>query len=153
MHSCMECWKLNNIHVYACTCACIEVLVLITLCTCHTEDRFTIQWDRVHNHDHVANGTFTFQLTLFKNGEIHFVYREVSCHSVYVHVVSNMFRGSTGIRARVSVSYSTVIEELLTAILIDTYSWKFLPGENFCCFCPPAVCFSPQSFPCANDYI
>ena len=44
----------------------------------HSENRFTIQWDKVHNHDHVANGTFTFQLTLFKSGEIHFVYREVS---------------------------------------------------------------------------
>ena len=41
-------------------------------------DQFTIQWDKVHNHDHVENGTFTFQLSLFKNGDIHFVYREVS---------------------------------------------------------------------------
>ena len=59
------------------------------------EDRFTVQWDKVHNHDHVSSGTFTFQLTLFKNGRIHFAYQEVNIdtctytcilYMVHVHV-------------------------------------------------------------------
>ena len=54
-----------------------------------TGDQFTIQWDRVHNHDHVENGTFTFQLSLFKDGRIHFVYREVHVH-VHTSLISNL---------------------------------------------------------------
>ncbi len=43
----------------------------------HTGDRFTVQWNQVHNHDHVNDGPFTFQVSLFQDGSIHFVYREV----------------------------------------------------------------------------
>ena len=46
--------------------------------TTHTDDRYTVQWDEVHNHDHVDAGPFTFQVSLFPNGTIHFVYRNVS---------------------------------------------------------------------------
>ena len=67
--------------------------------SCFSVDkRFTVQWDQVHNHDHVngklssgsallsphftlcatSDGPFTFQLTLFPSGLIYFVYREVS---------------------------------------------------------------------------
>ncbi len=40
-------------------------------------DRFTVQWNNVHNNDHFEDGPFTFQVSLFKDGVIHFVYREV----------------------------------------------------------------------------
>ena len=54
----------------------------------HTAENFTIQWDKVHNNAHIENGTFTFQLTLFRSGHIHFAYREVrvQCHCVCVCV-------------------------------------------------------------------
>ncbi|XP_064402119.1 plexin domain-containing protein 2-like [Halichondria panicea] len=42
-----------------------------------TSDRFTVQWNQVHNHDHVNDGPFTFQVSLFQDGSIHFVYREI----------------------------------------------------------------------------
>ena len=44
----------------------------------YIDDRFTVQWDGVHAADHVNDGTFTFQVSLFSNGTIHFVYRNVS---------------------------------------------------------------------------
>jgi hypothetical protein len=43
----------------------------------YTAENFTIQWDNVLNNAHVDAGTFTFQLTLFRSGKIHFAYREV----------------------------------------------------------------------------
>jgi hypothetical protein len=42
-----------------------------------TDERFTVQWDQVHNHDHVEDGPFTFQVSIFPSGEIHFVYQEI----------------------------------------------------------------------------
>jgi hypothetical protein len=42
-----------------------------------TESRFTVQWDKVHNHDHLNDGPFTFQVSLFPSGEIHFVYLDI----------------------------------------------------------------------------
>ena len=66
----------------------------INNCLClllQTEDQFTIQWDKVHNHDHVSSGTFTFQLRLFKSGVIHFAYREVMvCYCIHLYIVSVM---------------------------------------------------------------
>ena len=53
------------------------VMLLFSLCVCVTAERFTVQWDRVHITNHVENGTFTFQVSLFLNGTIHFAYREV----------------------------------------------------------------------------
>jgi hypothetical protein len=43
-----------------------------------TESRFTVQWNQVYNHDHVEDGPFSFQVSLFPNGSIYFVYREVT---------------------------------------------------------------------------
>ena len=55
--------------------------------TVHTAENFTIQWDRVHNNAHLDAGTFTFQLTLFRNGTIVFAYREVRVQiCMFVHV-------------------------------------------------------------------
>ena len=51
-------------------------------------NQLTIQWDQVHNDDHVSDGPFTFQLTLLKNGEIHFAYRQVSMHSCSIIIVT-----------------------------------------------------------------
>ncbi|CAL4127854.1 unnamed protein product, partial [Meganyctiphanes norvegica] len=38
---------------------------------------FTVQWDKVKLKDHKDAGSFTFQVTLHKNGDIVFVYKEV----------------------------------------------------------------------------
>ncbi|CAH1183532.1 unnamed protein product [Phaedon cochleariae] len=38
---------------------------------------FTVQWENVALQDMPADGNFTFQVTLFKSGDIVFVYREV----------------------------------------------------------------------------
>lgn len=42
-----------------------------------TNERFTVQWDQVHNQNHQDDGPFTFQVSIFPSGEIHFVYKEV----------------------------------------------------------------------------
>ena len=50
----------------------------VAIVTLHLIDnQFTIQWDQVHNDDHVSDGPFTFQLTLFRDGSINFAYRQV----------------------------------------------------------------------------
>ena len=67
-------------YMYTCTCTMIEAHVhvhVFYLFIPYTAENFTIQWDNVHNNAHVDAGTFTFQLTLFRNGKIHFAYREV----------------------------------------------------------------------------
>lgn len=38
---------------------------------------FTVQWEKVSLQDKPNNGDFTFQTTLFKNGDIIFVYKNV----------------------------------------------------------------------------
>ncbi len=43
-------------------------------------DRLTVQWSRVpvaEPHRHPAGGLFTFQTTLFQNGDVQFVYLKV----------------------------------------------------------------------------
>ncbi|XP_019864237.1 PREDICTED: plexin domain-containing protein 2-like isoform X2 [Amphimedon queenslandica] len=42
-----------------------------------TANRFTVQWEGVHNDDHINDGEFTFQVSLFPDGTIHFAYREI----------------------------------------------------------------------------
>ena len=44
----------------------------------NADERFTVQWDRVRVVDHIEDGEFTFQVSLFRNGSIHFAYRDVS---------------------------------------------------------------------------
>ena len=43
-----------------------------------TEERFTVQWDQVLNHDHESVGPFTFQVSIFPSGKIDFAYRKLS---------------------------------------------------------------------------
>ncbi|CAI8016171.1 Plexin domain-containing protein 1, partial [Geodia barretti] len=50
-----------------------------------TEERFTVQWDKIHNHAHLDDGPFTFQVSIFPTGVIHFVYQEdnnISYHAL-----------------------------------------------------------------------
>ena len=42
-----------------------------------TEERFTVQWDQILNHDHEDSGPFTFQASIFPSGKIQLVYREI----------------------------------------------------------------------------
>ena len=42
-----------------------------------TEERFTVQWDQVLNHDHETDGPFTFQVSIFPAGNIYFAYRKL----------------------------------------------------------------------------
>ena len=46
-------------------------------------DRFTVQWDSVHVTNHETEGEFTFQVSLLRNGTIHFVYRNV-CNRIII---------------------------------------------------------------------
>ena len=65
-------WKLGLIQESLLSCIIEEAGVLFG-----SGERFTVQWDRVHVTNHVDDGEFTFQTSLFRNGTIHFVYREV----------------------------------------------------------------------------
>ncbi|GIY71628.1 plexin domain-containing protein 2 [Caerostris darwini] len=38
---------------------------------------FTTEWKNVYIQDQMRNGSFTFQATLFKNGDIHFAYKNI----------------------------------------------------------------------------
>jgi len=42
-----------------------------------TENQFTVEWDNVELNDANENRTFTFQTSLFSNGTIAFVYKDI----------------------------------------------------------------------------
>jgi hypothetical protein len=42
-----------------------------------TAERFTVQWENVLNVDHLEAGPFTFQVSLFPSGDIHFAYEMI----------------------------------------------------------------------------
>ncbi len=67
--------------MYVCIYTDSPVCVCVCVCVC-VADRFTVQWDKVHVTNHEENGTFTFQVSLFPNGSIHFAYREVCMQKI-----------------------------------------------------------------------
>jgi len=96
----------------------------------NTSNVFTVQWDGVHNHDHLEAGPFTFQVSLFPSGVIHFVYREIPLlinqinsddHPVEVGVSDSFY---------VDVDFSTRLGGVVTVRTVYEYSRIQLNSSN-----------------------
>jgi hypothetical protein len=88
-----------------------------------TEERFTVQWDMVHNQDHLNDGPFTFQVSIFPSGVIHFVYKEVPL------LLEDINNDGHPVEVGVSDAYY-VYDRVSDGVLVSIYEYDRVSLDN-----------------------